>query len=159
VLASLVAACASITAHPNDGSVAVSTAAELDAANAAFSEAWVAADTDALLAAYTDDAVVHPPAGGVLTTPAHVRALLGPAPSQRRVGHRLEPTLRQTLRGGEVLEMGRWHSARENEAGEAPWSSGCYTVIWRNDAGRWRMKYDGWTAANDNSWACRPRAD
>jgi hypothetical protein len=53
--------------------------------------------------------------------------------------------------------MGRWHSARADEAGEAAWVSGCYTVIWREDSGRWRMRYDSWTAPNDASWACRPR--
>lgn len=52
--------------------------------------------------------------------------------------------------------MGRWHSAREVE-GQAPWLTGCYTVIWRREAGGWRMAYDSWTAANDASWACRPR--
>lgn len=131
----------------------------LDEANAAFSAAWVAGDVDAIMAAYTEDAIVHPPAGGVLTTPAHIRTVWAPITNWQRVGHRLEPTVREALSGGEVLEMGRWHSARRNEAGEAPWTSGCYTVIWRNDNGRWRMRYDSWTAANDNSWACRPRGD
>lgn len=158
MFASLAAACASIDANaPRSSSVSSAVAAELDAANAAFSASWVAGDVDALMAAYTEDAVVHPPAGGVLTTPAHVRTVWTPITSWHRVGHRLEPTLRQDLSGGEVLEMGRWHSARRNEAGEAPWTSGCYTVIWRNDDGHWRMRYDAWTAPNDASWACRPR--
>lgn len=130
---------------------------ELDAANTAFSAAWVAGDVDVLLGAYTSDAVVHPPAGGVLVSHESIRPVWDGIVSQRRVGHRLEPTLRQSLSGGEVLEMGRWHAARQNDAGEAPWTSGCYTVIWRNDDGRWRMRYDGWTGVNDASWACRPR--
>lgn len=133
------------------------TAAALDEANAAFSAAWVAGDVDTLMSAYTSDAVVHPPAGGVLTSPESIRPVWAGILEWRRVGHRLEPTLRQSLSGGEVLEMGRWHSARTNDAGESPWISGCYTVIWRNDEGRWRIRYDAWTAANDASWACRPR--
>lgn len=158
LFASLVAACASIDASRiAQPGVSAVTAAELDAANVAFSAAWLAGDVDVLVSAYTEDAVVHPPAGGVLTTPEQIRTVWAPIVNWRRVGHRLEPTLRQGLRGGEILEMGRWHSARENDAGEAPWASGCYTVIWRSDGGRWRMKYDAWTAANDASWACRPR--
>jgi ketosteroid isomerase-like protein len=137
------------------------TAAELDAANSAFSAAWVAGDIDTLVAAYPSDAVVHPPAGGVLTTTAQIRNLWAPIVNQSRGGHRLEPTMRQRLESDdEILEMGRWHTARANEAGEAPWVSGCYTVIWRREGdGHWRMRYDSWTAPNDHDWACRPRAD
>jgi ketosteroid isomerase-like protein len=132
--------------------------AELDAANVAFSAAWVAGNIDGLANAYTPDAIVHPPAGGVLTTPEQIRALWAPIANQSRVGHRLEPTLRQRLNSeDEVLEMGRWHTARTNEAGEAPWVSGCYTVIWRKDGVGWRMRYDSWTAPNAHDWACRPR--
>lgn len=136
--------------------VAQRVATELDAANAAFSAAWVAGDVDALLDAYTADAVVHPPAGGVLTSRDAIRPVWAPIADWERVGHRLEPTLRRTLESGEVLEMGRWHSSRTVE-GQSPWLSGCYTVIWRRTNGRWRMAYDSWTAANDASWACRPR--
>lgn len=129
----------------------------LDLANAEFSAAWVAGDIDTLLAAYTDDAIVHPPAGGVLTTPEQIRGVWAPIVNYERIDHRLEPTLRRPLGDDRVLEMGRWHSARTNGAGQSPWQSGCYTVIWRNEAGRWRMQYDAWTAPNDASWACRPR--
>ena len=134
------------------------TAGDLDAANAAFSTAWLAGDVDALVAAYAPDAVVHPPAGGVLTTSEQIRGVWAPIANQNRAGHRLEPTLRRRLSGeDEVLEMGRWHSARADAAGDAQWLSGCYTVIWRKDGVGWRMRYDSWTAPNDASWACRPR--
>lgn len=136
--------------------VAPRVVSELDAANAAFSAAWVAGDVDALLDAYTADAIVHPPAGGVLTSREAIRPVWAPIVNWQRVGHRLEPTLRRALDSGEVLEMGRWHSSRTVE-GQSPWLSGCYTVIWRREGRAWRMAYDSWTAANDASWACRPR--
>lgn len=141
------------------GVVSEDVAAELDAANTAFSAAWVAGDVDALVNAYTPDAVVHPPAGGVLTTPEQIRGLWGPIVNQNLVGHRLEPTVRRRLTSEhEVLEMGRWHTAGRGDDGAAPWVSGCYTVIWRSDdVAGWRMLYDSWTAPNDASWACRPR--
>lgn len=158
LLACVGAACASVEQSVSaNGAVSAAVAVELDAANTAFSAAWVAGDVDALLDAYTTDAVVHPPAGGVLISHESIRPVWDGIVNQQRVGHRLEPTLRQMLGGGEVLEMGRWHAARRNDAGEAPWTSGCYTVIWRNDGGTWRMRYDGWTGVNDASWACRPR--
>jgi len=148
--------CAAATPQ-REAALSPSDAAGIDAANAAFSAAWVSGDVEGLLDAYTPDAVVHPPAGGVLTSRESIRPVWAAITNWQRVGHRLEPTLRQSLSGGEVLEMGRWHSARRNDAGEAPWVSGCYTVIWRRDAGVWRMKYDAWTNANEASWACRPR--
>lgn len=159
----LAGACASTTETKTATAVATSArpvaanvVAELDAANVAFSAAWVAGDVDALLDAYTADAIVHPPAGGVLTTREAIRGVWAPILNWQRAGHRLEPALRRTLNSGEVLEMGRWHSRRTVE-GQSPWLSGCYTVIWRRSGGVWRMAYDSWTAANDASWACRPR--
>jgi ketosteroid isomerase-like protein len=133
--------------------------AALDAANAAFSAAWMRGDVDAVVAAYTAHPVLHPPAGGVLTSPSAVRGVWAGITRLQRVGHRLEPLLRRPLGTDRVLEVGRWHSATRNAEGEAPWSSGCYSVVWERDAadGRWRMSYDGWTAPNPNDWACRPR--
>ena len=162
-LAVLVSACAAVGADTKTATlasaarpVADNVAAELDAANAAFSAAWLAGDIDALLDAYTSDAIVHPPAGGVLTSREAIRPVWAPIVDWQRAGHRLEPTLRRVVADGEVLEMGRWHSSRTVE-GQSPWLSGCYTVIWRREGRRWRMSYDSWTAANDASWACRPR--
>ena len=142
-----------IRVWPIDAKVAFA----LDDASEAFSDAWEAGDIDRLAAAYTEDAVLHPPAGGVLTTPEDIRALWAPLGNQSRIGHSLRPTLRQNLGGGEVLEMGRWHTVRSDDSGTfVSELSGCYTVIWRNDEGRWRMRYDSWTEPNDNEWACRP---
>jgi len=159
----LVSACAASGAETkttalvaNARPVSANVAAELDAANTAFSAAWIAGDVDALLDAYTEDAIVHPPAGGVLTSREAIRPVWAPITNWQRAGHRLEPTLRRTLASGEVLEMGRWHSSRTVE-GQSPWLSGCYTVIWRRELRAWRMAYDSWTAANDASFACRPR--
>jgi ketosteroid isomerase-like protein len=159
LLGALIAAgCAKTRAIPTEAADAVDaqTDASLEAANAAFSAAWLAGDVDAIMDAYTDAAVVHPPAGGVLTTPEQIRGVWAPIVNWERAGHRLEPTLRRPLASGLVLEMGRWHSSR-NVDGEAAWASGCYTVVWRREGDAWRMEYDGWTAPNDASWACRPR--
>lgn len=138
--------------------VSAEIASELDAANAAFSAAWEAGNVDAILDSYTEAAVVHPPAGGVLTTRDQIRGVWAPIGRWQRVGHRLEPTLRWAMDEGLILEMGRWHSSRTVD-GQSPWLSGCYTVIWRRGGDeRWRMDYDAWTAPNEHDWACRPRS-
>lgn len=148
-------ACATRQTLPADQPSAA-VIAELDAANTAFSTAWIAADVDALLNAYTQDAILHPPAGGVLTSREAIRGVWAGITDQQRVGHRLEPTLRRVIGENLVLEMGRWHASRTVD-GQSPWTSGCYTVVWRREADAWRMQYDGWTGVNDASWACRPR--
>lgn len=155
---SVAAACASSTTEvaPDPSTVPQDVSSALDAANEAFSAAWLAGDVEAILASYDDDAVLHPPAGGVLATPDARQGLWASIGESDRVGHRIESFLRQPLGAGLVLEMGRWHSSVRTD-GEAPWVSGCYTVVWRESATGWHMKYDGWTAPNDASWACRPR--
>jgi ketosteroid isomerase-like protein len=142
--------------------VDVATAEALDRANAAFSAAWLRGDGPALAAAYSADAILHPPAGGVLVGTALVSRYWGPATSgEGRHGHRLEARLRRQLADGTVLEMGRWHSRRADADGRpADWLWGCYTVIWhRGEDGRWRMGYDGWSVPHTEEWACGPRRE
>jgi ketosteroid isomerase-like protein len=154
--ASFIAACATAAPHQASSAVPPATIAELDAANAAFSAALLANDVDALVGAYAEDAIAHPPPGGVLVSPETIRPLWDRPRNPNLIGHRLEPMLRRQLAPGLVLEMGRWHTGL-NDDGEERWSSGCYSVIWRDSAEGWRFAYDGWTAANENDWACRPR--
>ncbi len=130
----------------------------LTRANDDFSRAWVAGEVARIVAAYSDDAVIHPPAGGVLATPAAVRGFWSGLPDRRGQGeHRLEPTLRRLLAPTTVLELGRWHTGVIRN-GALVRETGCYTLIWREtDEGRWRIGYDAWSAPNPASWACRPR--
>ncbi|HPF60682.1 MAG: DUF4440 domain-containing protein [Gemmatimonadetes bacterium] len=133
-------------------------AARLDAANQAFSAAFIAGDSATMANSYTADAVLHLPTGAVVTGDGRVQRFWRPRAGSK-LGHRLEPTHRQMLADSVVLEMGRWHDRpdRGSEA-ESPWSSGCYTVIWRQGPdGAWRMAYDGWTVPNDDPALCRPR--
>lgn len=101
---------------------------------------------------------MHSPAGGVLVGRARIERFWSPSGTDR-VGHRIEPMLRRILGDGHVLEVGRWHSQqRDAEGSVGPWLWGCYSVVWRRDAGgAWRMLYDGWTAPHDEDWACRPQ--
>ncbi len=134
------------------------TAEALDAANAGFSAAVMAGDTAAIPAMYTADAVLHPPAGGVLVGTGRVRAFWAGIAAGNTVGHRLEANYRERLASDVVLEIGRWHSQGRRDGVAGEWSSGCYTVIWqRGGDGRWRLRYDGWTNPITADWACVPR--
>ena len=130
----------------------------LDAANQAFSNAWMAGDHAALAAAYGADGVLHPPAGGVLVGRAAIAEFwqrsLRP---NNDAHHRLQTTLRQ-VHGDQVLELGRWHVERPDEQGQAATSSGCYSLWWQVDEDeQWRIAFDTWTDVRPASWACVPR--
>lgn len=137
-------------------SPAIATA--LDAANAAFSRAWMAGDSATVIGAYTSDAVLHPPNGSVRVGAEQIRAYWGPIANRKAAGHRLEPGVRRTLGDGVVLEVGRWHSQSMRDGEPQPWATGCYSVIWRRGTdAKWRMEFDTWTGALEAETACRPR--
>lgn len=147
----------SAAAGPVD-TVTTLVARALDQANAAFSAAWVARDWEAIVGMYTADAILHPPAGGVLVGADRIAAFWRPIASSQPLGHRLEPTVRRELASGVVLETGRWHSRRMRDGQEEDWIRGCYTLVWRLESdGRWRMEYDAWTNPIPADWACVPR--
>ena len=130
----------------------------LDAANAAFSRAWVEGDSATVIAAYTDNAVLHPPSGSVRVGIAEVRAFWGGIANRKAAGHRLETGLRRQLAPDVVLEVGRWHSRSIRDGETQPWSTGCYSVLWRRGSdGAWRMEFDTWTGVIESETACRPR--
>jgi ketosteroid isomerase-like protein len=133
-------------------------AAQLDAANAAFSRAFVDGNGATMALSYTADAILHPPRGGIVTGGSRVADFWRPVRAGTKLGHRLEPTLRRMLAPDVVLEMGRWHDRPlVADTSEPPWVSGCYTVIWQRGVdGRWRMSYDGWTNPMEATTACRP---
>jgi uncharacterized protein (TIGR02246 family) len=160
----LIAAAASLgllvgIAVPLDAqAISSATTDALDAANAAFSRAYVAGDAEAVIGSYTADAVLHPPAGGLLVGAQRVREYWGPIADRPSAGHRLEANLRRHLAPDVVLEVGRWHSQSLRDGEPQPWSTDCYTVIWRRGGdGAWRLEFDTWTGPIEADWACRPR--
>jgi ketosteroid isomerase-like protein len=129
----------------------------LDAANAAFSSAYMRGDVEAILAAYTADALVQTPQGDVIATREALRAQWAPV-AQIRPGttHALTSTLRQFMGADEVLEAGRYEISSRTAEGEQRWRRGCYTLIWRRIEGEWLIHYDMWTAPRDPGPSCAP---
>lgn len=129
--------------------------ARLDAENAAFSAAYMRGDVEAILAAYTPDALVQTPQGGVVSTPEALRAMWAPvAQSGPRATHSLTSTFRQFLGEDEVLEAGSYVIG--SRSGEGTPIHGCYTLLWRRIEGRWLIHYDTWTPPRDPAPSCAP---
>lgn len=131
--------------------------AQLDALNTEFSAAYMRGDVEAILAAYSADALVQTPEGGVISTPEALRAMWAPiSPARPGRTHRLTSTYRQFLGQDEVLEAGLYEIGTLNAEGETRWRRGCYTLVWRRIEGHWRIHYDTWTPPSDPAPICAP---
>jgi len=115
---------------------------ELDAANRAFSSAYVAGDADGLRAAYLPEALVMPPAGPVVAGADRAAAWFESGGRPGHLGHALYPEYRR-IDGETAFELGTWYDAWVR-SGDTIASSGRYVLGWRRDGGRWRMATDAW---------------
>lgn len=157
VLAFALAACATPAPAQQARGGHQGVSATLAAANAAFSAAYMRGDVEAVLAAYTADALVQTPQGDVISTPEALRAMWAPI-AQMRPGttHALTSTFRQFMGDDEVLEAGLYEISTPTTEGEARWRRGCYTLIWRRTEGKWLIHYDTWTPPLDPAPTCAP---
>jgi ketosteroid isomerase-like protein len=148
-------ACATPAAAPT--SLDAATAAVLDEGNAAFSAAFVRGDVEAILAAYSDDAVVQTPQGTVAVSAEALRTMWAPiGRGDDRISHSLRATFRQQLAPHLILEQGAFTIVRRAEAGEQR-TDGCYTLVWRRTEAGWRIQFDTWTPPHQPARSCTPR--
>lgn len=157
IAAFALAACATapVSAQARGGHEGVS--ATLDAANAAFSAAYVRGDAEAIIAAYAPDALVQTPEGAVISTPEALRATwAGVASVRPGTTHQLTSTYRLFTGADEVLEAGRYEISNRTTEGETRSRRGCYTLVWRRIEGRWLIAYDTWTPPRDPAPSCEP---
>ena len=157
IVAFALAACATSAPVQSQRGGHGGVSATLDAANAEFSAAYMRGDVEAILEAYTVDALVQTPQGDVISTPEALRAMWAPI-AQVREGatHGLTSTFRQFIGQDEVLEAGRYEISSRTAEGEQRWRRGCYTLVWRRIEGRWLIHYDMWTAPRDPAPTCEP---
>lgn len=131
--------------------------AQLDTLNTEFSAAYTRGDVEAILAAYSADALVQTPQGDVISTPEALRAMWAPIAQMRPdTTHALISTFRQFMGEDEVLEAGRYEIGSRTAEGEQRFRRGCYTLVWRRIEGQWRIHYDTWTPPRDPAPSCEP---
>ena len=112
-------------------------------ASLAFSAAYVAGDTVALGALYTEDAVLMPPNRNVEGN-AQIRAYFAPVEGRTPVDHELVSD-RLLFDGDLAIDMGTWSSTTQREGEEPGTSSERYLVVWqRQGDGSWKMAWDAW---------------
>lgn len=125
------------------GTAAIADA--LDAADRAFSAAYLAGDVEALREAYAAGALVMPPTGPVIAGRDRAAAWFESGGRPGHLTHVLYPERRE-IEGGAAFELGTWYDAWVR-SGDTIASSGRYVVSWRREGGEWRMATDAWQAS------------
>jgi len=112
-------------------------------ASRAFSAAYVAGDTAAIGALYTDDAVLMPPNRNIEGN-ADIRAFFAPSQNRTQVGHELVSE-KLLIDGDLAIDMGTWSSTTQRDDAEPDTSSERYLVVWRRQVdGSWKIAWDAW---------------
>jgi uncharacterized protein (TIGR02246 family) len=114
----------------------------LAAVNQRFMSAFSAGDAAGIAALYASDARLFPPGGQPLTGTANIEGFWRGAIESGLKGARLE-TEELELHGARAFEVGRY--TLEGEAG-ATVDRGKYVVVWREEAGQWRLHRDIWNS-------------
>ena len=117
--------------------------AAINAASRNFSVAFVAGDTAAIRALYTEDAVLLPPGREVHGRDAIVR-YFAPNPIRTQLAHAMT-TEDLRIHGEVAIDAGTWSNTFRGADGEQYSASERYLVIWRRSTdGAWRIEYDMW---------------
>lgn len=126
--------------------VAAQDVANIIATSNRFSEAFVAGNTQAMVDFYTEDAIVMAPARDVLTGKQQIFDFWSAVP-KNLVSHRCVPDT-IVISGNEAHDYGYIFSSTKNADGSitAERTTAKYYIIWRKDAGTWRMKLDMWNS-------------
>ncbi len=116
--------------------------AAVAAGNQRFMIAVNRGDAAAMAAVYSSDAKVLPPGGEPVGGPAAIEAFWHGALQLGIKSARLE-TDEVELQGARAIEIGRY--TLEGEAGRVL-DRGKYLVVWRQEAGEWRLHRDIWNS-------------
>ncbi|MEL7168646.1 MAG: SgcJ/EcaC family oxidoreductase [Bacteroidota bacterium] len=129
------------SAQSSDDEAAIAEAA------AAFSAAFMHGDVDAMLALYTEDAVIFPERTTALQGTDALRAYWTLPRGRTITNHHITPTTVEVV-GDTAYDHGVYTVSGTND-GEA-WgpSYGKYLIVWKRGAdGAWRMHLDMWNSA------------
>ena len=141
----LVAPAAAAQNHGHATTDTVAIRRTLQAADSAFSAAYMNDDFDAIAAAYTEDAVAMPP-GGPIRGKAAIRALFEHGPNLKILDHRLVMES-LTIKDGMAMEVGSYSIRTQVGQNEPNTSGGHYMLVWRLEAdGVWRILGDMWNS-------------
>jgi uncharacterized protein (TIGR02246 family) len=121
--------------------------ARIESGNSEFMAAFGRGDAAGIAGLYTADAQLLPANSDVVQGTAAIRAFWQGALDMGLKAARLE-TLEVDAQGDTAIEIGRYTL---RVAGDAVADAGKYLVVWKNDAGRWKIHRDIWTTSQPAS--------
>lgn len=112
--------------------------------NLKFAEAFKRGDVAAVAALYTSDARLLPPDAPMLSGTEAIKAFW-----QGAINHGVKAATLETIEvessGGDLAcEIGQFTLSMETPGGECVAQTGKYVVLWKNDAGVWKLHADIW---------------
>jgi ketosteroid isomerase-like protein len=117
---------------------------QITAAQRAWSDAFVRNDTAALMALYTEDAVLLPPGAEFRGRDGVREWLRAQAPGFVPLTHSTTPK-ELSIYDSIAVEHGRWQNSFRVGNGPDVNASDEYIVIWKRGVdGQWRFQYDMW---------------
>lgn len=119
--------------------------AAIEEASRRFSAAYVRGDVDAMVAAYTPDAVIFPNNSEMLRGPEAIRGYWTLAPGQRVTRHVATPT-EIRVEGDHADDYGVSEAAGERNGQAWGPTLGKYVIVWRRGPEGWRMHLDMWNS-------------
>ena len=112
--------------------------------NLKFAEVFQRGDAAAVAALYTADARLLPPGAPMMSGTEAIRAFWQGAMNLGIKAATLE-TIDVESSGGELAtEIGKFTLSMEKPGGERVEQTGKYVVLWKNDAGVWKLHADIW---------------
>ncbi|MEL6445718.1 MAG: DUF4440 domain-containing protein [Bacteroidota bacterium] len=128
-------------AQSSDDEAAIAEAA------ASFSNAFMRDDVDAMLALYTEDAVIFPERTHALQGTDALRAYWTLPPGRTITNHHITPTAVEVV-GDTAYDHGTYTVSGTNDGQAWGPSYGKYLIVWkRGTDGAWRMHLDMWNSA------------
>src|SRR5688500_2500614 len=110
-----------------------------------FSAAYVRGDVDAMVAAYTPDAVIFPGNSEMLRGRDAIRGYWTLAPGARITRHVATPT-EIRVEGDHAYDYGVYEAAGERNGQAWGPTLGKYVIVWRRGPEGWRMHLDMWNS-------------
>ena len=122
-----------------------SDVAAIEAAGRAFSAAYVRGDVDAMMAIYTEDAVIFPNNSEAIAGIDAVRRYWTLPPGQTVTHHRATPT-EIRVDGDHAYDHGVYEIAGTRDGTAWGPNHGKYVIVWRRTPRGWRMHLDMWNS-------------
>jgi ketosteroid isomerase-like protein len=131
---------------PGTGGAQTATdSAAIHEASRQFSAAYVRGDAAAMVAFYTDDAVIFPERADMITGREAIRRYWTLRPGARITRHAATPA-RIIVQGDIAHDYGNYEVRGERDG--QPWGPflGKYVIVWRREPSGWKMQLDIWNS-------------